>query len=449
MAWSDYITTVKEQIRNKKAKLLIEDELKDHIEEQIKAYQEDGVSYEEAEKMAVLDMGDPIEVGTELNRIHRPKLEKKLLMMVIIFSVFSLILQYFVGRICVGSNNPNYFIDQLGFTIIGIIIMVLIYFFDYTIIGKYPFLIWSIFYLFGIYRVLYGHRYFGKVGGIFTLLYLFIPLFAGVLFRLRNMKIKGLILSGIIGGMPILLAMKGSSFSAMVHYCIILFIIMNIVVGKRWFGIKKRLGYLIVWTGMIGIPLVFFVACYVSGMPLINEYQKIRWQEIFLTLSNNNIFNRSNFARQAMTNTKIIGSNTELLNNNSWIGSDYILVFIFNMFGLIMGLITVGLVLFLLYKAFGIARKQRSVLGYMVGMFCALSFLVQTMFYFISNLGFFQINDVVSQQVLPFLSSGGSNIVYSYGIAGLLLSVYRNSDVVSDRIVLNKASLLGKIRLRS
>lgn len=130
MAWSDYITTVKEQIRNKKAKLLIEDELKDHIEEQIKAYQEDGVSYEEAEKMAVLDMGDPIEVGTELNRIHRPKLEKKLLMMVIIFSVFSLILQYFVGRICVGLNNPNYFIDQLGFTIIGIIIMVLIYFFD-------------------------------------------------------------------------------------------------------------------------------------------------------------------------------------------------------------------------------------------------------------------------------------------------------------------------------
>lgn len=141
MAWSDYITTVKEQIRNKKAKLLIEDELKDHIEEQIKAYQEDGVSYEEAEKMAVLDMGDPIEVGTELNRIHRPKMEKKLLMMVIIFSIISLILQYFVGRICVGSNNPNYFIDQLGFTIIGIIIMVLIYFFDYTIIGKYPFLI--------------------------------------------------------------------------------------------------------------------------------------------------------------------------------------------------------------------------------------------------------------------------------------------------------------------
>ena len=54
MAWCDYITMVKEQIRNKKAKLLIEDELKDHIEEQINAYQEEGANMKKLKRWRYL-----------------------------------------------------------------------------------------------------------------------------------------------------------------------------------------------------------------------------------------------------------------------------------------------------------------------------------------------------------------------------------------------------------
>ena len=51
------------------------------------------MTYEEAEKNAVTDMGDPVEVGISLDRIHKPKVAWKLLVIVGILSLFGILLQ--------------------------------------------------------------------------------------------------------------------------------------------------------------------------------------------------------------------------------------------------------------------------------------------------------------------------------------------------------------------
>ena len=59
----EYIEKLISQVRCKKARPYIAEEIRDHIEEQMADNKENGMSDAEAEKNAVLDMGDPVEVG--------------------------------------------------------------------------------------------------------------------------------------------------------------------------------------------------------------------------------------------------------------------------------------------------------------------------------------------------------------------------------------------------
>lgn len=442
MAWSDYITTVKEQIRNNKAKLLIEDELKDHFEEQIKAFQEDGLSYAKAEEKTILDMGDPVIVGTEFNRIHRPKLEKKLLITVILFSSISLFVQFVVGSV-IDLATPNYFHTQAVYILIGIGIMVFIYYMDYTVIGRYPFLLWGILTVLGLFFLRYGPRGYNGFVHLYTITLLFVPIFAGILYRLRNLKLTGLILSGVIGAIPILLALLGKSISVIIHYMVIYLIMLNVSVGKRWFG-NRKIGFAVVWAGTIGVPSLFILICLKFSIPLLSDYQITRLKVLFTDFSSEDFLYQSNTARQALVNSKIFGGSSELITRVPVVESDYILVFIFSMFGIFVGICVVALLLFLLYKAFRIAKVQKSYLGYMVGMACTLIFLVETFFYVVNNLLSLRVSILISQQALPFLSGGARNIIFSYAIVGLLLSVYRNSELVSDRTHQKKRNWLQR-----
>lgn len=68
-----YLDTVEEQIRWKRARPVLARELEQHLTDQRDAFQAEGNDPETAERLAVEEMGDPVFVGTELDRVHRPK----------------------------------------------------------------------------------------------------------------------------------------------------------------------------------------------------------------------------------------------------------------------------------------------------------------------------------------------------------------------------------------
>ena len=82
-----YLEKLLLQIRCKKARPYIAEEIRGHIESQIEDNIADGMSYEEAEKNAVADMGDPVTVGISLDKIHKPQIAWKLLVIVGILSL--------------------------------------------------------------------------------------------------------------------------------------------------------------------------------------------------------------------------------------------------------------------------------------------------------------------------------------------------------------------------
>ena len=70
----EYLKAVIEQIRCKNVRPYVERELRDHLEDQINDNIASGMDKDEAVRAAVKDMGDPIETGIALDRVHRPSI---------------------------------------------------------------------------------------------------------------------------------------------------------------------------------------------------------------------------------------------------------------------------------------------------------------------------------------------------------------------------------------
>lgn len=69
----EYLTAAGEQIRWDRARPTLLAELEDHLLCEREAALARGLSEEEARAEAVRQMGDPVTVGQELDRVHRPK----------------------------------------------------------------------------------------------------------------------------------------------------------------------------------------------------------------------------------------------------------------------------------------------------------------------------------------------------------------------------------------
>ena len=92
-----YIAQVCEQVRWQKAHGVVSDELLAHIEDQKEAYLEEGWEEDDAEYLAVEQMGDPVLAGTQFDKVYRPRIEWNVLLLagsiILLGTVFRLILQ--------------------------------------------------------------------------------------------------------------------------------------------------------------------------------------------------------------------------------------------------------------------------------------------------------------------------------------------------------------------
>lgn len=91
----EYLDQVEKQIRQEAVREEIRTELRQHIEDQTDFYQESGMSRKDAVEKAVEDMGDPVETGVQLDMVHQPQLDRKLMLTVALILAAEAILQIF------------------------------------------------------------------------------------------------------------------------------------------------------------------------------------------------------------------------------------------------------------------------------------------------------------------------------------------------------------------
>ena len=133
-----YLNNVCKEIKYEPAKKVISEELELHMKEVKENYINDGIEEKTAEEKAVHQMGDAEEIGKSLNKIHRPQLDWKLLILIAILMGFSL----FISILKESTGNDTYIISSIEYMIIGFAISFVIYLFDYRKLKKHSFLIY-------------------------------------------------------------------------------------------------------------------------------------------------------------------------------------------------------------------------------------------------------------------------------------------------------------------
>ena len=105
MKLNEYLETVSEQIRYTKIRSTVTEELKNHILDQAADYEACGAFPEEALERAVREMGDPVETGVALDRIHRPQMNWSILIAIAVLSILGVGV-YYIANIQFSDTFP-------------------------------------------------------------------------------------------------------------------------------------------------------------------------------------------------------------------------------------------------------------------------------------------------------------------------------------------------------
>lgn len=439
----EYLKTVTEQMRCEKARQMVADEIAGHIDDQAEAFTEMGMDAGEAMQKAVEEMGDPVEAGVLLDRAHRPKMAWGVLALIAVISVVSIFVQYIISSGAEGYESW-YPLRQAVYMGIGFVVMMAVYFLDYSIIGKWArgiavvllsFLFVNIFYT-GI--MINGTKGFARIGTIHVslslLTYLYIPVFGAVMYKYRGEGYRALVKCMMWIVVPVFITMRIPSLGTAMNLFAIMFFMLTIAVLKGWFKVKKKAVIGLSWGVMLGAPALFLIAVMRNGAFFLAEYQAMR---IKVWLDPKAYADGAGYQitrmREMMDTSRLIGENKEGLKafGDQWVNlnTDYLLTRITSYYGILAAAVLVGMLTWLIVKMLRISFAQKNQLGMMMGCGCGLVFGLQTIVYVLQNFGMMPPSSVY----LPFFSYGTGTIV-SYILLGILLSIYRYQNILPNEL---------------
>lgn len=136
--FQEYLHTVEEQICWARAKAPLTTELRTHLLEQYDDCRSQGLDEDAALDETLRQMGDPIAVGQELDRVHRPQPQWGLLCLTGVLVVAGSILRAYLttdaGMPYLAGSALS---ENLTAAILGIACMFSLYFLDYGLLGRY------------------------------------------------------------------------------------------------------------------------------------------------------------------------------------------------------------------------------------------------------------------------------------------------------------------------
>lgn len=152
---SVFVKQVTALIKSKEAKESVALELDQHLKASVQQRMEKGLSPEEAEKQAIQDMGDPVQLGIKMGKLHRPKVDWSLLTLFLLLQLIG-----FLPLLIANYEHPFSISKKVADVLFGLAIVIILMFFDYRKLKKRARYIW------GIACVILGLLFCSKVGGM-------------------------------------------------------------------------------------------------------------------------------------------------------------------------------------------------------------------------------------------------------------------------------------------
>lgn len=279
-AFHRYAEKVCEQIRWKKAHPAVAQEIEDHLTDQKNAYLAAGDSESIAEEKALLQMGDPISVGTALDQTHKPAPQWGMIGLVLLLFVLGGIIQVLLLKTIPAGNDAlaTRFAQVLFvFLPLSLATFVGMYFLDFSFFGKHPYVLPLGLLMVDLAAHLFGVFYGGKKWltlGSFALsplaLSLLFPLaFCGLFYRLRSQGRKGYLISGVLAAVFCLFLSYCHTFSGVLTFVFSAGVLMLVASKKKWFDKQRNLF------------LLLFLLAVVCLIVLLMFYAPFRYQFAF------------------------------------------------------------------------------------------------------------------------------------------------------------------------
>lgn len=430
MRWFDeYLSSVADQIRVRRIRRPLMLELEDHMQLQKDAYLDEGLSEREAEQRTIADMGDALLVGGELDRVHRPQVQWKGIILALFFMALGLILQILFGN--EGLINDKY----LAFSILAAGILLMVSTVDYTVWMKLTFPVlgfWLILWTKRFTDIAFGHFMLTMASNIPALYYLatflnrllstLIPecicvaaplLTAFLACRLRGQKWGAFAACTAI---PVLTAMLAKAYwqtgynsSAMMLTALCTLAVMFIAVGRGFFQIRRRTGFIILAVLCI-LPVILFVHRLVGYLSTeLWDYKAEMYQ--------------------VLAASRLFGRGAEVANLSSWVWEyptpvETLLAKIIYQFGWIPFLLLTaafaGLIGWLLVRFARMKNRMGSLLGFSATLTLAVQFVIYYLYSFTTY---------PHLLCLPLISYGNAMLVIDSILVGTILSTLRGENL--------------------
>lgn len=426
--FTDYLSQVCRQIRWKKAHPSIQRELSDHMKDQMDEYISRGILSHEAVQKTVQEMGDPVQIGTQLDRTYRPKIDKGILLLAGLLLIMGFFMQtvFYVQR-SISCPWPKI----ATAVIIGVCGMLAVIRIDYTVLAVNRITSGILYLAYNLVILLFPitHRLFSAYGFTNSVNYLFavfgqylfllFPLvFCGLIYSFRNQGLSGfLICGGMAAASLFLMVMNSRSFGLII--AIPCLAVLSLALKLNWFGIspgKKTAAYAL----MFGPAAIFCCAFAVLARNRIYF-----WIHPSADPRNQGYFTLA--VRSALASSKWIGHAEPLslpirqeqfpLDKILIHTPDLLLTWMIAVLGWWILCVVLPPALLLCWKGIQICRKQSNLLGKMVSFTVVFTLAVQFFFFLLTNLTGFSFGPFP----FPFLQGNGS-IIVNFILLGFLLS---------------------------
>ncbi len=129
-----YLTKVMKEIKSHEARSYVSSELSYHIIEAKNKWKDKGFSDEEAEEKAILQMGEPAKLGKSLNKIHKPKVDWYMLILVMGALGLGFLPLFVLGD---HISTVNLVETKVISVLLGLIVIISFMLFDYRRLRKF------------------------------------------------------------------------------------------------------------------------------------------------------------------------------------------------------------------------------------------------------------------------------------------------------------------------
>lgn len=429
------------EIKYKPIRNDIAEEFKNHINEIKQEYIDKGLESNKAEDKAVEQMGNPKEIGLKLNKIHKPKLDWKLLIIMIIVLGFSLLVTVTRSSNISQNNEINVMIKYIAFMVIGIILSVICYFVDYRNLLKHSKKLFIIASLSIIVSITFGTNLRGvshfRIGTyMFSPSVIAMPLyilsFVGFLENINkesrekvNINIIKIIISSIFS--LYLLSLIPSLVTAFI-VCLTYLILATRKLLQINKNIKRNIGLL--W----GVPVVLI---FISVIIMVNSPLGLfRLNRITASF---NPESDPNGAGWIGTNQNLIINSAQLIGESENMGNalnifdegtNYALISLLAHYGWITSGLMILIVALLSIKLIINAIKVKDIYGKNIIIGIATMFILQSICNILMNLNL----GIQANFNIPFISYGGANLIANMVCISLVFSVYRSKNIILKKM---------------